>query len=226
VGDRRACIHRPAPPLPHGRRRAGQAGITQGTIRLSIGLEDPDDLIDDLKRAEGGGENRRGAPQLDVNGHSTYCYTGGKAFNAAQPTVVFIHGAQRPQRILQTCYLAHHGWNVPRGPAGHGKAAETRLSVEAAADFITACSTRPGSRRPRWSATAGAPDCAAGRQRAIRISHLAMVGTAFPMKVSPALLMSLNRLRLTWSTSFPTRCWHRRPRHGAGHLVVWHGPAR
>jgi O-acetylhomoserine (thiol)-lyase len=26
-------------------------GITQGTIRLSIGLEDPDDLIEDLKRA-------------------------------------------------------------------------------------------------------------------------------------------------------------------------------
>ena len=28
-----------------------QAGITPGTIPLSIGLEDPDDLIDDLKRA-------------------------------------------------------------------------------------------------------------------------------------------------------------------------------
>jgi O-acetylhomoserine (thiol)-lyase len=28
-----------------------QAGISAGTIRLSIGLEDPDDLIDDLKRA-------------------------------------------------------------------------------------------------------------------------------------------------------------------------------
>ena len=27
------------------------AGISQGTIRLSIGLEDADDLIDDLKRA-------------------------------------------------------------------------------------------------------------------------------------------------------------------------------
>jgi O-acetylhomoserine (thiol)-lyase len=27
------------------------AGIGQGTIRLSIGLEDADDLIDDLKRA-------------------------------------------------------------------------------------------------------------------------------------------------------------------------------
>jgi O-acetylhomoserine (thiol)-lyase len=30
---------------------ACRRGITQGTIRLSIGLEDPDDLIDDLKRA-------------------------------------------------------------------------------------------------------------------------------------------------------------------------------
>ena len=28
-----------------------QAGISAGTIRLSIGLEDPADLIDDLKRA-------------------------------------------------------------------------------------------------------------------------------------------------------------------------------
>jgi len=27
------------------------AGIAQGTIRLSIGLEDADDLIEDLKRA-------------------------------------------------------------------------------------------------------------------------------------------------------------------------------
>jgi O-acetylhomoserine (thiol)-lyase len=27
------------------------AGIAQGSIRLSIGLEDPADLIDDLKRA-------------------------------------------------------------------------------------------------------------------------------------------------------------------------------
>ena len=27
------------------------AGISAGTIRLSIGLEDPADLIDDLKRA-------------------------------------------------------------------------------------------------------------------------------------------------------------------------------
>jgi O-acetylhomoserine (thiol)-lyase len=27
------------------------AGITQGTVRLSVGLEDPNDLIEDLGRA-------------------------------------------------------------------------------------------------------------------------------------------------------------------------------
>ena len=30
--------------------------------------------------------------RIDVNGHSMYAYTGGKAFNPAQPTVVMIHG--------------------------------------------------------------------------------------------------------------------------------------
>ncbi len=29
---------------------------------------------------------------LTVQGANTYCYTGGKAFDAAKPTVVFIHG--------------------------------------------------------------------------------------------------------------------------------------
>ena len=28
-----------------------EAGITEGTIRLSVGLEHPDDLIEDLSRA-------------------------------------------------------------------------------------------------------------------------------------------------------------------------------
>ena len=53
VGDCRSLVIHPAS-TTHFRMSddalAG-AGITQGTIRLSIGLEDPDDLIDDLKRA-------------------------------------------------------------------------------------------------------------------------------------------------------------------------------
>ena len=42
--------------LPHGRRGAARRPASApGTIRLSIGLEDADDLIDDLKRALEGG---------------------------------------------------------------------------------------------------------------------------------------------------------------------------
>ena len=53
VGDCRSLVIHPAS-TTHFRMSddaLANAGITQGTIRLSIGLEDADDLIDDLKRA-------------------------------------------------------------------------------------------------------------------------------------------------------------------------------
>ncbi|NCN69886.1 MAG: O-acetylhomoserine aminocarboxypropyltransferase [Betaproteobacteria bacterium] len=53
VGDCRSLVIHPASTTHFRMDDAALAlgGITQGTIRLSIGLEDPDDLIDDLKRA-------------------------------------------------------------------------------------------------------------------------------------------------------------------------------
>ena len=53
VGDAKSLVIHPAS-TTHFRVSApdlARAGITEGTIRLSIGLEDPDDLIDDLSRA-------------------------------------------------------------------------------------------------------------------------------------------------------------------------------
>ena len=53
VGDCRSLVIHPAS-TTHFRmsdEALKNAGIGPGTIRLSIGLEDPDDLIDDLKRA-------------------------------------------------------------------------------------------------------------------------------------------------------------------------------
>ena len=53
VGDCRSLVIHPAS-TTHFRMddaALAAAGITPGTIRLSIGLEDADDLIDDLKRA-------------------------------------------------------------------------------------------------------------------------------------------------------------------------------
>jgi len=53
VGDARSLVIHPAS-TTHFRMSAEdlrRAGIAEGTIRLSIGLEDPGDLIDDLGRA-------------------------------------------------------------------------------------------------------------------------------------------------------------------------------
>jgi O-acetylhomoserine (thiol)-lyase len=53
VGDARSLVIHPAS-TTHFRMNdeaLAAAGIGPGTIRLSIGLEDPDDLIEDLKRA-------------------------------------------------------------------------------------------------------------------------------------------------------------------------------
>jgi O-acetylhomoserine (thiol)-lyase len=53
VGDAKSLVIHPAS-TTHFRMSAddlARAGITEGTIRLSIGLEDPADLIDDLSRA-------------------------------------------------------------------------------------------------------------------------------------------------------------------------------
>ena len=136
---------------------------------------------------------------VTVNHHKTYCYTGGKPFNAAQPTAVFIHGVLNDHSVwaLQSRYLAHHGWNVLAVDLpGHCRSAgDAPASVEAAAEFITALLDAAGVQRAAlighsWGSLIALE--AASRLQD-RISHLVLVGTAFPMKVSPALLdASLN----------------------------------
>jgi O-acetylhomoserine (thiol)-lyase len=53
VGDCRSLVIHPASTTHFrmGEAALAQSGISQGTIRLSIGLEEADDLLDDLKRA-------------------------------------------------------------------------------------------------------------------------------------------------------------------------------
>ena len=136
---------------------------------------------------------------VTVNHHSTYCYTGGKPFNAAQPTVVFIHGVLNDHSVwaLQSRYLAHHGWNVLAVDLpGHCRSAgDAPASVKAAAEFITALLDAAEVQRAAlighsWGSLIALE--AASRLHD-RISHLVLVGTAFPMTLSPALLdASLN----------------------------------
>jgi pimeloyl-ACP methyl ester carboxylesterase len=134
-----------------------------------------------------------------VNGANTYCYTGGKPFDAAKPTVVFIHGVVHDHSvwILQSRYLAHHGWNVLAiDLPGHCRSAgEAPASVEDAAVFVAALLDAAGLQKAAlvghsWGSLIALE--AAGRLKD-RVSHLVLVGTAFPMKVSPALIeASLN----------------------------------
>jgi len=136
---------------------------------------------------------------LQVNGAQTYCYTGGKAFDAAKPTVVFIHGVLNDHSvwILQSRYLAHHGLNVLAVDLpGHCKSdGEAPSSVEEAAAFIAALLDAAGVQKAAlvghsWGSLIALEAAARLQERA---SHLVLVGTAYPMKVSPALIeASLN----------------------------------
>jgi pimeloyl-ACP methyl ester carboxylesterase len=132
--------------------------------------------------------------ELTVNGARTFCYTGGKPFDAAKPTVVFVHGVLNDHSvwILQTRYFAHHGFNVlaPDLP-GHCKSdGEPPSSVEEAADFVIALLDAAGVEKAALVGHSfGALTVLEAAARApARVSHLALVGVAFPMKVSPALL--------------------------------------
>lgn len=131
--------------------------------------------------------------------YQAYAYTGGKTFDASKPTAVFIHGVLHDHSvwILQTRYLAHHGFNVLAVDLpGHCKSAgEAPASVEEAAQFVAQLLDAAGVQQAAlvghsWGSLIALE---AASQLKERVTHLALVGTAFPMKVSPVLLdASLN----------------------------------
>ena len=133
---------------------------------------------------------------LTVNQHPLYCYTGGKAFDPAKPSVVFIHGVLNDHSvwILQSRYLANHGYNVLAiDLPGHGKSAgPCPRSVESAAqtvlDFLDAAGIhRAALIGHSWGSLIALHAASLAPER---VTHLALICTASPMKVSSALLDS------------------------------------
>ena len=131
---------------------------------------------------------------LTVDGRRVYAYTGGKAFDARLPCVVFLHGALHDHSVwnLLARWCAHHGHAVlALDEPGHGRSEGAPLgSVEALADWTLAVLEAAGVDSAALvghslgslialEAAARAPE---------RASRLVMIGTSYPMKVSDALL--------------------------------------
>ena len=132
--------------------------------------------------------------ELLVQGARTYCYTGGQVFNPVKPSLVMIHGVLHDHSVwaMQSRWFAHHGWNVLAVDLpGHCRSAgEAPHSVEEAAEFVIALLDALGIQRAAlvghsWGSLIALEAAARLGNRA---THLALVGTAWPMKVSPALL--------------------------------------
>ncbi|MFZ4625603.1 MAG: alpha/beta fold hydrolase [Rhodoferax sp.] len=122
--------------------------------------------------------------------------------------------------ILQTRYLAHHGWNVLAVDLpGHCRSAgQPPASVEGAADFVIALMDAAGlAKAVLVGHSLGSLIVLEAAARVPgRVSQLVLVGAAFPMKVSPALLaasqsepMKALEMVNVFSRSQP---WRRRPR--------------
>ena len=121
---------------------------------------------------------------IQVNGAPLYAYTGGKAFDPAKPTVVFVHGVLNDHSvwILQSRYLANHGWNVLAiDLPGHGRSGgEPPATVESAADTVLALLAAVGVEQAALVGHSFGSLIAleAASRAPAHVSHLVMVGTA------------------------------------------------
>ena len=134
---------------------------------------------------------------LTVQGQTAFAYTGGKPFDPSLPCVVFVHGALHDHSVwtLLARWCAHHGHGVLAVDLpGHGRSAGPVLaSVQDHGAWLLALLDSAGVQQPGQATLVGhsmgsliALEAAA--QAPARIGRLVMVGSAYPMKVSQALL--------------------------------------
>ena len=132
--------------------------------------------------------------QIQVDGESTYIYTGSRAFVAEQPSIVFVHGGGLDHTVwvLQSRYFAHHGFNaLAMDLPGHGRSTGTPPdSIEGYADwivrFLDALDIADASVTGHSMGSLVALEAAA--RHCDRVTCLGLIGTATPMPVADILL--------------------------------------
>jgi pimeloyl-ACP methyl ester carboxylesterase len=131
---------------------------------------------------------------LTVQERTAYAYTGGVRFDPALRTVAFIHGGAHDHSVwgLQTRYLAHHGYAVlaPDLP-GHGRSEGAALRrIEDIAAWLVAL--LDAAAVPKAALVGHSMGSLVALEVAARfpdrVEAIALIGAAFPMRVSPELL--------------------------------------
>src|SRR5580698_8252834 len=132
--------------------------------------------------------------QLSVNGTDIFVASGGRTFDASQPTIVFLHGAgfDHTTWALHSRWFAHHGYGVlaPDLP-GHGRSVGAPLSTIAAmADWTAALLDAAGATKARLVGHSMGSLIAleTAAQHPAKVSALGLIGTAATMTVGPDLL--------------------------------------
>jgi pimeloyl-ACP methyl ester carboxylesterase len=132
--------------------------------------------------------------KLEVQGREAYAYTGGKPFDAALPCVVFVHGAGHDHSgyTLLARWFAHHGHAVLAVDLpGHSRSAgPLKADVRGYAQWLWALLDALGVQRAALVGHSMGSLIAleAAGLSPERVSRLVLIGTAYPMKVSDALL--------------------------------------
>lgn len=134
--------------------------------------------------------------KLTVDGRTVFATTGGTEFDAAKPTIVFLHGAgfDRTAWRLQTRWFAHHGRSVlaidfPAHGWSEGPALD---SIAAMADWtarlIDAAGLKQVALVGHSMGALVALDCAA--RHGDKVRALGLCGVASEMPVHPEMLES------------------------------------
>ena len=164
-----------------------------------------------------------------------YAYTGGKAFDPALPTIVFLHGGEHDHSvwILQSRYMAHHGYGVlALDLPGHMRSAGPALTtIESMAEHVVAALKTCGSERliVVGHSMGSLIALELGTLLADKVQGVVLLATAFPMRVSDALLEATRHspsqamdMINVWSHSASIGAFDRKPSSpGPGFSNVW-----
>ena len=134
------------------------------------------------------------ALELNVDGHPVFAATGGRDFDPALPTIIFIHGASMNRTVwsAQARYFAHRGHAVLAVDLpGHGNSGGPLLeTISDIADWIVRMMDAAGVKTAVLAghSMGSLPVLEIAARYPDRIVRIVMLGISIPMLVADALL--------------------------------------